>query len=158
MCSPSSLQTEKPPLQRICKAALVGHGTVTAEFHFPETTTGPSRVPVRIYNGPAARGAGTLFLVFSLTVPTPAVYVSKVSIEKTDDGPYGLKLVGKLPKIAEGYGSVMRLGLTFGKRVFSAVCRSRHLATGFEAGLVDGTKLLGTATRSCTAMPEPHIR
>jgi hypothetical protein len=139
------------PLQVMCRSALVGHGTATATFHFPETTTGPVFAPLRVYNGPVAGGAGTLFLVFSLPVPTAAVYISKVSIEKIDDGPYGLKLVGKFPKIAGGFGSVTRLGLRFRKGVFSAVCRNRRLATGFKAGFVDGTELTGAAIRLCTA-------
>jgi hypothetical protein len=150
---------DEVPLQVKCRSALVGHGTATVMIDFPESVNLPIRAPVRVYNGQAAGGAGTLFLVFPLTVPTPAAVISKVSIEKTDDGPYGLKLVGKLPKIAGGFGQVTRLRLSFGNGVFSAVCRNRHLSTGFGAVFEDGTRIAGGAVvRSCLPVTEPHVR
>jgi hypothetical protein len=64
-------------------------------------------------------------------------------------------MVGSMPEIAGGYGSVSRFGLRFGRGVLSAVCRNRRLATGFGAAFADGTELTRRHDRAlyCSEAP-----
>jgi hypothetical protein len=64
-----------------------------------------------------------------------------------------VKLVGSVPKIAGGAGSVIYLAWRFRKGIFSATCPVGHLDTGFVAVFVDGTHLEGSASRPCTPAP-----
>lgn len=150
VCSPRPGLDVLPPRTR-CDAALVGQGRIKLLIRFPEQMPIWIDTPLRAFNGPVREGKRTLLLVFYVTVPTPAVLVSRAAIEKDRDGPYGPKLVGQMPKIAGGHGAVTELGLRFRKGVFSAVCRSGHLATGLDAVFVDGTRSAGAVTRPCTA-------
>lgn len=150
VCRPGNPDEE--PLPQRCRDALIGTGQMEAQFHFPETTMGTLHSEVGIYNAGVRNGARTLLAVTTITVPTPTQIVITIVVER-DHGRYGLKLVGSVPKIAGGAGSIARLALRLRKEVLSATCADRRLQTGFGATFVEGTHLSGSVIRSCTPSP-----
>lgn len=77
-----------------------------------------------------------------------------MKVRHSDLGRYGLKLVGSVPKIAGGAGSVTHLAFRLHKSVFSATCPAdRQLDTRFTTTFGDGTLLGGAVVRHCTPAP-----
>lgn len=140
---------DEEPLPQRCRDALIGTGKMEAQLHFPETTMGTLHSEVGIYNAGVRNGARTLLAVTNITVPTPTEIVITIVVER-DHGRYGLKLVGSVPKIAGGAGSIVRLALRFHREVLSATCVDRRLQTGFGATFVEGAYLGGSVLRTCT--------
>ena len=143
------------PLQQKCKNSLIGTGRMVVNIQFPEQPEPiVTRSKVTAYNeGVGSSGTRSLLLAAYITVPTPAVIVTTVEVKKNNAGPYGLKLIGSVPKIAGGSGSVTYLAWRFHKGIFSATCADRHLQTGFKANFVDGTFLGGAVLQACTPAP-----
>lgn len=141
---------DEPPPEERCRKALVGTGTMSTYIHFPESAPITAESEVRIYNaGPRSR-TGHLVMIAQLTIPTPNAVIISAKIEQDNHGRYGLKLVGQVPKIAGGAGSVTDLSLRFRKGIFSGTCRDRHLDARFGATFVEGTHLSGVVQRTCT--------
>lgn len=136
-------------LQKQCGEALIGTGKMITHFDFPETTTGPVNSDVTIYNGGMKQGKWNLYAVADLTVPVPRQIVIPIVVER-DRGRYGLKLLGTVPKLGGGAGSITELALRLHKSVFSAACPDRHLNVRFGATFVEGTHLGGSVLRTCT--------
>lgn len=143
------------PLQQKCRESLIGTGRMVVNIQFPEQQEPiVTRSKVTAYNeGVGSNGTRSLLLAAYITVPTPAAIVTTVKVKKNNAGPYGLKLVGSVPKIAGGSGSIAYLAWRFHKSIFSATCADRHLQTGFKANFVDGTFLGGAVLRACTSSP-----
>lgn len=145
------------PIQQKCRESLIGTGRMVVNIQFPEQEPIVTRSKVTAYNS-VSNGRRTLLLAAYLAVPTPGVIVTTVEVRKNDAEPYGLKLVGSVPKIAGGSGSVTYLAWRLHKGIFSGTCvLNRHLDTRFTSTLVDGTKLAGTVFRNCTPVPEADV-
>lgn len=140
------------PLQQKCRESVIGAGRMVVNIQFPEQEPIVTRSRVTVYNS-VSNGTRSLLLAAYITVPTPAAIVTTVEVKKNNGGPYGLKLVGSVPKIAGGSGSVTYLAWRLHKNISSATCADRHLQTGFKANFVDGTFFAGTVTRDCTPAP-----
>jgi len=148
ICSPGNVD-EMPTKQR-CKDAVIGEGKMVTNVVFPEVTIPPIHSELTVYNGGRKNGVRTLFLDAFITVPTPAEIVTWVKVRHSDLGRHGLKLVGSVPKIAGGSGSIESLAWRFHKSVFSATCPAdRQLDTHFNTTFADGTLLAGTVARPC---------
>lgn len=143
------------PIQQACKGALIGTGRMTVNIQFPEQQEPiVTRSAINVYNGGVGNGAGHLLLAAYVTVPTPAAIVITMKVKHSDLTPYGLKLVGSVPKIAGGSGSVTYLAFRFHKGIFTATCPlDRNLDTHFTTTFVEGTTLGGTVVRDCTPAP-----
>ena len=141
---------ESPPPQQRCRQALIGAGKAVVNIKFPEQEPVITRAKVFAFNAGMRDGARDIMLSAYITVPTPATIVFWVKVKKIGSGPYGLNLVGSVPKIAGGSGSVTYLGVRFRKGVFSAACPDRGLGTQFTATFVEGTRLGGGVARPCT--------
>jgi hypothetical protein len=142
------------PLQQKCRASLVGTGRMVLNIQFPEQEPIVTRSKVTAYNeGVSSNGTRSLLLAAYVAVPTPAVIVTTVEVKEHTPGPYGLKLVGSVPKIAGGSGSATYLAWRFRKGIFSGTCQDRHLDTRFTTNFVDGTFLGGAVSRECTPAP-----
>jgi hypothetical protein len=142
------------PLQQKCRGSLIGTGRMVVNIQFPEQEPIVTRSKVTAYNeGVGSSGTRSLLLAAYITVPTPAVIVTTVEVKNSSLGRYGLKLVGSVPKIAGGSGSVTYLAWRLHKGIFSATCADRHLQTGFKANFVDGTFLGGAVLQACTPAP-----
>jgi hypothetical protein len=140
------------PLQQKCRESLIGTGRMVVNIQFPEQEPIVTRSRVTVYNS-VSNGTRSLLLATYVTVPTPGNIVITAAVKHSDLGRYGLKLVGSVPKIAGGSGSVTYLAWRLRKNISSATCANRRLQTGFKATLVDGTFLAGTVTRDCTPAP-----
>ena len=142
------------PIQQKCRESLIGGGRMVVNIQFPEQEPIVTRSKVTAYNeGASSSGTRSLLLAAYITVPTPAAIVTTVEVKQNDAGPYGLKLVGSVPKIAGGSGSITYLAWRLHKGISSGICADRHLQTGLKANFVDGTFLAGTVTRDCTPAP-----
>lgn len=144
---------ESPPPQQRCREALIGTGKLVINIKFPEQEPIVTHAKVFAFNAGMRDGGRALMLSAYVTVPTPATIVISVEVKKIDSGPYGLNLVGAVPKIAGGSGSVTYLGMRFRKGIFSAACPDRSLSTQFTATFVEGSRLGGGVARVC--MPAP---
>lgn len=144
---------ESPPPQQRCREALIGTGKVVVNIKFPEQETVITHAKVFAFNAGMRDGARDIMLSAYISVPTPAVMVFWVKVKKIGSGPYGLNVVGSVPKIAGGSGSVTYLGVRFHKGVFSAACPDRSLSTQFTATFVEGALLGGGVARTCMPVP-----
>ena len=150
VCHPSGIGEE--PLRKRCRDALIGTGKMETVVHFPQSVPIPVRSEVGIYNAGVKDGTRTLLAATYVTVPTPSEIVVTIAVEH-DSGRYGLKLVGAVPKIAGGAGSITQLELRLRKSVFSATCPDRHLKVRLGAIFVEGTHLSGSVLSTCTPSP-----
>lgn len=120
------------------------------EIRFPEAEAIPTRSEVSVYNAGLRNGVRVLFLTTFITVPTPAEIVTTVEVKHSALGRYGLKLVGSVPKIAGGAGSIRSLAWRFHKSIFSATCPvGRQLDTRFTTTFAEGTRIYGEVVRAC---------
>lgn len=152
VCSPGNV--DEPPMKQRCEDAVIGKGKMVANVFFPEVTIPSLHSEVIVYNAGLRNGVRTLLMEAFITVPTPNTIVTVVKVKHSDLGRYGLKLVGSVPKIAGGTGSIESLAWRFHKDTFSATCPAdRQLDTRFTTTFVDGTFLGGTVARPCTPAP-----
>lgn len=152
VCSPGNV--DEAPIRQRCKRALIGSGKMETDFFFPETAPIATHSEVTVYNAGRRSGVRTLLINALITIPTPAQIVITVELRHSALGRYGPKLVGSVPKIAGGAGSVAFLAWRFHKSIFSATCPpDRHLDTRFTAAFADRTRLGGTVLRDCTPAP-----
>lgn len=151
VCGPGTV--ESPPPQQRCREALIGTGKLVINIKFPEQEPIVTRAKVFAFNAGMRDGVRAIMLSAYITVPTPAVIVFWVKVKKIDSVPYGLNLVGSVPKIAGGSGSITYLGMRFHKGIFSAACPARSLSTQFTVTFVEGTRLGGGVAGSCTPVP-----
>ncbi|MGN6558275.1 MAG: hypothetical protein ACTHLH_09730, partial [Solirubrobacterales bacterium] len=151
ICPPGNV--ESPPIQQRCKDAAIGGGRMILNIHLPEQPPVEARSELTAFNDGLRDGVQTISIVGDLNVPIRAEIIITVSVRRSTASAYKLKLVGSVPKIAGGSGSITYLGLRFRKGVFSARCVKRHLAIGFGAELADGSLVRGGTLRSCTPSP-----
>lgn len=153
VCPPGNV--DEPPMEQRCKTALIGSGKMVVHIKFPELEEPVvTHAKVTAYNAGMRDGARALILQAYITFPTPAAFIIAIEVKKSDLSRYGLKLVGSVPKIAGGSGSVTYLGVRFRKGVFSATCPAdRQLDSRVNTAFVDGTRLGGTVFRPCTPVP-----
>lgn len=145
---------ESPPMRQRCKKAVIGRGEMNTLLHFPEAVPILVRSEVTVYNAGIRNGVRTLLMEAFITIPTPAEIVTTVKVRHSNLGRYGLKLVGSVPKIAGGAGSITSLAWRFHKGIFSATCPAdRRLDTRFNTTFADGTRLGGAVIRACTPAP-----
>ena len=141
-----------------CPDALVGVGQAEFEIAFPEQTPFTARSEVHAFNAGVANGKTQLLLHAYLGTPVSAAVVIPGEVHRTSKGRFGLQVIAKVPKVAGGYGSLtsfsLRLGRKFtykGKRqsYLLAKCPDRHLQAKGVGIFSDGTRLSGTAVRTC---------
>lgn len=137
--------------EKVCKSAIIGKGTTDVEVEFPEQNPIPLKSKLVVFNGGFSGGTTTLLIHAYLQSPVTAAIVTTVKVKKHVSGPYGLKSVATIPKIAGGAGSVTGFSLTITKKGYlTAKCTDGNIVARGEAIFSNGTKLKGGVTRSCT--------
>lgn len=126
----------------------MGTGEMISDIRFPGAVIPLVHSDVKVYRADLGNGKGTFVAVAPITIPAPRLIVIAIAVER-DHGRFGLRLVGSVPKIAGGAGSVTRLWLRFHRGVFSATCADRHLDVRFGAVFNDGATLGGAVERPC---------
>jgi hypothetical protein len=106
--------------RRICRKSIVGSGSarfgIGSPAPSPPPPSGEAQSTVSseltLYNGGVANGTTTLFVHGYISSPTPVPLVMVVKINRKGKG---LHAVAKLPRIAEGQGSLLGFSFTLGR-------------------------------------------
>jgi hypothetical protein len=133
-----------------CEDAKVGSGTIEVEVAFPEQQPVRTTGRVNVYNGGFSDGRTMFWLYAVIPAPVTGAIFVPLEFRRDKNGHYGLRGQLKLPKIANGSGSVTYLGARFQKGVFTASCPRGELQGHSTAHFVDGTTVGGAFTRACT--------
>jgi len=147
--------------EKICGPSILGTGTTDVEVLFQESQPVELHSKLLALSGGTKGGVTTIYIHAFLSTPVTAALVTTVKIKKENKGPYGLRSVATIPKIAGYSGSVTAFNLTFQKKLFSykgkkhgyllAKCANGRFLAQAEAKFHDGTTM-GPAkiTRACT--------
>lgn len=145
--------------KQICGDAIVGRGGALAEIAFPEQPPITASSPLTLFNGGVKGGRTTIFIHAFLTVPVPAAVVTTVELTPIRRGPYGTRIVAKIPPIAGGAGSLTRATLRVSRKFaykgekrsyLTASCPTgRHFVKG-RALFDDGTVVQLSRVLRCT--------
>jgi hypothetical protein len=143
--------------RRICRASIVGTGTVQIEAE----PSGPVSAPLTFFNA-GTRGRMTRLLVYA-KLPIGPPILATMKIAPTEQGLHGLTATMHIPRIEDGKASPVGFQLKIG-RLFShngaarrsyaeARCRNGHLISRMEFKFSDGETVLGTVARPCKPTP-----
>lgn len=102
--------------RKVCGRAIVGRGSARVEIAFPEQPPVFATSPLTMFNGGVRGGRTTIFIHAFLTVPVPAAVVTPVVLTPIPRGRYGTHIVGKIPAIAGGAGSLTDARLVINRR------------------------------------------
>lgn len=159
-CRASQLQARSSTAaKRACGSAIVGTGSAEVEVAFPEQAPFSSRGPVLLFNSGIHGRTTSLLLHAYVNVPAPTAVVTKVTVTRIHRGPFGLRIVAQVPKIAGGAGSVTKFELKVGRRFtykgrkrsfLTATCPTGHWVTKGNVRFDDGTEVGLTHLFPCT--------
>jgi hypothetical protein len=143
-----------------CGGAILGRGSVKVEVAFPEQKPFDSTGPLLFFNGGERDGAIRVFAYSYVSVPAPTAVIATAEIRRVREGPFGLRVQTRVPRIAGGAGSFvaarfsMRRVYTYrGERrtVISARCADGLIRAKGVFVFSDDTRLSGSVFRTCTA-------
>jgi hypothetical protein len=159
-CTPQKLAaTTTSQARKLCPGAIVGKGFGKAVVDFPEQGPIPASSPITLFNAKPKHGNPVILAHAHLTVPGPTTFVVPIEIQRVHDGRYGFKTVGKIPKIAGGYGIPLYARLTVGREwkykgkthsFANAGCPDGRLQAKGQFKFKDGTFLQGSVFKRCT--------
>lgn len=159
-CTPGKLAaTTTAQARKLCPGAIVGKGFGKAVVNFPEQGPIPASSPITLFNAKPKHGNPVVLAHAHLTVPGPTTFVVPIEIQKVHDGRYGFKTVGKIPKIAGGYGIPLYARLSVGREwqykgktlsFANAGCPDGRLQAKGQFKFKDGTFLQGSIFKRCT--------
>ena len=159
ICTPQKLAaTTTAQARKLCPGAIVGKGFGKAVVIFPEQGPIPASSPLTIFNAAPIHGNPAVLIHAHLTVPGPTTFVVPVEIQRVHDGRYGFKTVGKIPRIAGGYGIPLYARLTIGREwkykgktlsYANAGCPDGRLQAKGQFQFKDGTFLQGSVFKTC---------
>ena len=160
-CKSGQLQArETSAALKVCKSALIGEGTATAQVALPEQR--PINVSTKIlaFNGGEKNGKVTWFIHAYFQNPISGAIVTTVTIKKIHHGRFGTLAIAKIPQITGGHGSIVSFKLKFfrtdkGKhgKVYnpiSSTCTDGKLKVHVLGKFEDGTKAETEVIRACT--------
>lgn len=158
-CTPGKLAaTTTSQARKLCPGAIVGKGFGKAVVIFPEQGPIPASSPITLFNAKPKHGNPVVLAHAHLTVPGPTTFVVPIEIQKVNDGRYGFKTVGKIPKIAGGAGIPLYARLSVGREwqykgktlsFANAGCPDGRLQAKGQFKFKDGTFLQGSVFKRC---------
>jgi hypothetical protein len=158
-CTPAKLAaTTTKQARKLCPGAIVGTGFGKAVVNFPEQGPIPASSPLTLFNAKPIHGNPAVLVHAHLTVPGPTTFVVPIEIQRVHDGRYGFKTVGKIPKIAGGYGTPLYARLSIGREwkykgktlsFANAGCPDGRLQAKGQFRFKDGTFLQGSVFKRC---------
>ena len=138
-CGWAPTQTFPPFDWDACEKAEVAKGPVRFEVARPEEEPVKINAPAITYNG--RRGA--MLIHAELGDPINEELVIPVRLSRANAGLYGGRLTAAIPKVADGNGSLIYIGLRFRRGLFSVACPKGRLqsrvAHTFLNGYLDTT-------------------
>jgi hypothetical protein len=159
VCKSGQLQSRTTAAARkACPKAIIGTGQTRVEVKFPEQNPIPVDSALTVFNGGKSGGTTTFYIHAFFSAPVSGAIVTTVKITKIHRGRYGLKSVARVPKIANGAGSVLSFNLKIGKTytykgkkvsVLSAKCTDGKLQAFASSIFADGTKASAGIVRTC---------
>jgi hypothetical protein len=155
-CEASRLQaTDSATALKMCKPALIGEGTTTAQVAFADQKPINVTAKLLLFNGGEKGGKITWFAHAYFSDPISGAIVTTVTITKHPNGRFGTLAVAKVPQITGGAGSIISFNLAIKKDVgginpISAKCSDGKLKVHVEAKFEDGTKAQTEIIRACT--------
>ena len=115
-CSPSRLQsTSTAEARSRCGSALVGRGSFRAEVELGTNNPVAANGEILAFNG-RLKGKPALLLHFFGGAPVHFTLVVPLKIGHRRDGEFGTVLRTRIPKLANGFGSITQIELTLGRR------------------------------------------
>lgn len=157
-CPPARIEGTGPAeARRLCRAAIVGSGHVSAVVTLPGESPASVSSPLTLFNGPRQGGNPTLLAHAQMTYRQPETYVVVVPIERRG-GAYSYRATFDVPQIAGGYGALTHVDLRIGRRYraggaersyVSARCSDNVLETRGRFSFADGTIIAGTVFKAC---------
>jgi hypothetical protein len=158
-CTPGRLAaTTTSQARKLCPGSIVGKGFGKAVVDFPEQGPISASSPITLFNAKPKHGNPVILAHAHLTVPGPTTFVVPIEIQKVHDGRYGFKTVGKIPKIAGGYGIPLYARLSIGREwkykgkthsFANAGCPDGRLQAKGQFKFKDGTFLQGSVFKRC---------
>lgn len=146
-------------VKKACPDAIVGSGEGEVEVAFPEQKPFVAKGRLLFFNG-GVHGGTTLLLVHTYVhVPAPTAVVVPVKLSHIHRGHFGLHTFTKVPRIAGGYGSVIKAKFRIYRRFaykgkeesyLTGSCPTGHYFTKGEVLFSDGTTLGLTHVLPCT--------
>ncbi|HET9152776.1 MAG TPA: hypothetical protein VFN85_01520 [Solirubrobacterales bacterium] len=132
-CSPALLQsTSTSDARTRCGGALVGQGSFAANITLGSTKPVLAEGRVLAFNGRRA-GKPALLLHFFGGAPVRFTLVVPLRIIHRTDGEFGTLLRTRIPKLANGFGSITKINLTLGRRWSFAGKRRSYLSAACSA-------------------------
>jgi hypothetical protein len=132
-CSPSLLQsTSTSEAKSRCGPALVGHGNFSADIALGTSKPVIASGQILAFNGRRA-GKPALLLHFFGGAPVRFTLVVPLRIAHLTEGEYGTVLRTRIPKLANGFGSITRIDLSLGRRWSYAGKRRSYLSAACSA-------------------------
>jgi hypothetical protein len=143
-----------------CGEAILGRGSATVEVAFPEQKPFDSTGPLIFFNGGERAGVIKVLAYSYVSVPAPTAVIATAEIKRVNEGPFGLRVETRVPRIAGGAGSfvaakfsIRRVYTDDGKRrsVISGRCPDGRIQAKGAFTFSDTTVLAGSVVRTCAA-------
>lgn len=160
-CTAGKLQsTLTAQAKKVCGAALVGSGKVSAEIALPEQPAFTGSGPLLIFNGAPKGGKQVLLFHVYAHVPAPTTFVTQALISR-HAGKYGTEAQVGIPTIVGGQGSLTAFSATLRKTwtykgqkqsLLLASCPTGSLSAHGVFTFADGTKAAGDVVRPCSGI------
>ncbi|HET7454201.1 MAG TPA: hypothetical protein VFJ76_01655 [Solirubrobacterales bacterium] len=148
-CGPHSTRQQREEAISRCEDAKVGSGTLGVEVAFPDQVPIEISGHVSVYNFGLHDGRTRFLLYTYLHAPVTGVISAPLEFRRRAHGVFGWEGVLRMPKIANGAGSVTFLGLGFRRGIFSAGCPRGKLWSRAGALFMDGTVVAGSLFQRC---------
>ncbi len=165
VCDASTLQrTSSEAALRLCRPALVGHGTFAAKVDSQNAPLIPATGKVLVFNSRIDGKQGMLLHLYGSN-PVRVAFVLPFKVERRSRGKFGTVFSTRIPTLASDLGYVTQIELTIGRRYryagkprsfLSASCAA---PAGFPGAIyqlakttfafADGTNLTSRLTRDC---------
>jgi hypothetical protein len=154
-CRPGQLQaTEARVAEKVCRPALIGAGTATAQVKFAEQSPIDVKARALVFNGGTKGGKTTVLVHTYFPNPISGAIVTTVTVTGLEGGHLGTLAVAKIPQITGGYGSITALHLTIDRKVaggnpVSATCEGGRVRAYVVGKFEDGTRATTEIVRPC---------
>lgn len=154
-----AVETKKA--EAACGDAILGRGSAKVEVAFPEQKPFFSTGPLIFFNGGERSGVIKVFAYSYVSVPAPTAVIATAEIRRVREGPFGLRVETRVPRIAGGAGSFVAARFSMrrvysyrGERrsVISARCPDGLIRAKGVFTFSDDTVLSGSVFRTCTAV------
>jgi hypothetical protein len=158
-CDPAVLAGESPfDARSTCGGSIVGEGHATAMIARPGEPVFKAGTELTIFNGLRQGRLPTAIVHGRLSTPQPETFLIVVPIAKRR-GEFRYRATVDVPPIAEGFGALVHVDATLGRRYrfrgarrsyVSARCSDGVLQTHGRFTFADGSIVDGSVQRGCT--------